>query len=171
VDVWAKPYGATKTLVAHGTTDAHGDFRTSYVVTRYTELSATYGGSDTYEPATGWLQAFSYARMLSSYSGYYGTSGSYKLFRSTVDPKFLLTVLPNNAHATVDFTIQTYTASTQTWHTRVHATRQLDAYSKSSLVFVSSYPAGTRFRINAHLPATNLNMATMGPWLYGMFTT
>lgn len=62
VSLYAQPSGGTKTLVATGTVDAHGEFTATFRVTRSTTFSAVFAGDDRYAPAAAWRTVRVYAR-------------------------------------------------------------------------------------------------------------
>lgn len=172
VNVYAQPYGGTKTLIQHALTDSNRNVYVNYSVNRKTTLSATFAGDETYEPAGATRYVTSRARLVSVLSGYYGTSGSYRLYKTSVDPVVRLTVQPSNPGALVSFGVETYYPPTRTWVRKASsAWVPTDGYSKASYKYVSSEPANVRFRIRAYFQHTTLNYDTTGPWVYGMFTT
>jgi hypothetical protein len=172
VNVYAQPYGGAKVLIRQAPTDSNGNVLMTYSVTKRTTLTASFAGDETYEPAGATRNLTARARLISSLSGYYGTSGSYRLFKTYVDPVFRLTVQPSNPGALLAFTVETYYPPTRSWVRKAGTNwgPTLDAYSKASYKYVSAEPANVRFRIRASFQHTTLNYDTTGPWVYGMFT-
>jgi hypothetical protein len=170
LSIYAQPYGGTKVRLKTGTVDSHGNLAVYYTITRRTTFTATFAGDDTYEPRSGSKALLAHARVTESLYGGYATSGGYRLFHTNVDPALLVTVAPNNAGSCVSFVAQYYASGS--WHTGASLScGTLDANSQDGAVYVTSAPAGTRFRLRATFAGSARNVATTGAWKYGKFTT
>jgi YVTN family beta-propeller protein len=169
LSIYAQPYGGTKTRIKVGTVDAHGNLSVAYTITRRTTFTATFAGDDTYEPKSVAKALLSRAKVASALYGYYGTSGSYRLFHTSVDPTLLVAVSPNNAGTCVSYLAQLYYSGA--WHNSASlACDYLDSTSHSGAVYYSSAPAGVVFRMRATFKGNSRNVATVGGWVYGKFT-
>jgi hypothetical protein len=170
LSIYAQPYGGTKTRLKTGTVDSHGNLAVYYTITRRTTFTATFAGDDTYEPRSASKALLAHARVAETLYGGYATSGSYRLFHTSVDPALLVTVAPNNAGSCVSFVAQYYASGS--WHTGASLScGTLDGNSQDGASYVTNAPAGTKFRLRATFLGSARNVATTGPWKYGQFTT
>ena len=169
LSIYAQPYGGSKVRLKTGTVDSHGNLSVAYTMTRRTTFSAVYAGDYLYQPKTVAKVFTSRARVTSALYGAYGTSGSYKLFHTSVDPVLLATVAPNNAGRCLSLVAQLYYSGA--WHTAdTLSCASLDSSSRGGGTFYTTAPAGELFRLRATFTGSTLNVATVGAWLYGKFT-
>jgi hypothetical protein len=156
--------------VKKGTVDANGNLSLAYTMTRRTTFTAAFGGDDTYEPRWVAKVFTSYAKINTVLYGYYGTSGSYRLYHRGTDPTVLASVAPNNTGSYAYFTVQRYYSGA--WHNATGTSKlQLDANSRAGAVLYTDFPAGTRYRIRLTFLGSYRTVATNGPWVYLKLTT
>lgn len=170
ISIYAQPYGGTKTRLRTATVDSNGNLGAYWTMTRRTTFTAYFAGDDTYEPRSVAKVLYSRARLTAGLAGSYGTSGGYRLFRTSVDPVLYVTVAPHNGGACMSYVAQVY--SSGAWRTAATADCiRLDSSSQGAAYFSTNAPAGTRFRMRTVFRGTTLNAATTGTWFYGKFTT
>lgn len=169
--VYVQPYGGTKILWNSGTVDSHGNLSAYYTLTRRATFTAMFAGDETYEPRTYTKALLSHARVSSALQGSYGTSGSYRLYRTSVDPLLVITVAPNNSGTCVQFFAQRYYSGA--WHNVATLTCNvyLDRTSRGGAVLITNAPSGARYRLRGLFIGNNRNVATTGAWQYLRFTT
>jgi len=166
----AKPYGSTATTLKTGTVNGSGNLSSSRVVSRRTTFYAIFAGDAVYEPRTVYRTVTVGARIAQSLTGYYGTSGSYRLYRQSTDPQINVVVSPNNAGACQSFTAQAYQSGA--WSTFSTAScMQLDYGSSVAAYLVGNHPTGISFRVRSTFNGSTLNSKTVGGWLYLRYTT
>jgi hypothetical protein len=171
VTLYAQPYQGTKVKIKSGLTDASGNLSVPYTMYYRTTFTAAFTGDSTYEPRSVTKTLTAYAYVSNTLTRHYATSGSYKLFHTSVDPLISVTVRPIYSPPTcVDFEAQTYVNGA--WRLSAGLTCQyLDAYGRTGAIYPSKDPAGTRFRLRAGFRGTAWNAYTYGAWQYGTFTT
>lgn len=171
MSIYAQPYQGTKVKIQAGLTNSQGNLWVPYTMSVRTTFTAVFTGDSTYEPRTVTKTLTSYAQVVSSLTRHYGTSGSYKLFRTSVDPLLLVTTRPVYSPPTcVDFEIQTYVYGA--WRLTAALTcAKPDAYGRTGVIYPSKDPAGRLFRMRALFRQTAWNVNTYGAWQYGKFTT
>lgn len=170
LSIYAQPLGGSKVRIKTGTVDANGNLSVPYTITRRTTFTAAFAGDSTYEPRWVAKALTSHVQIVSTMLRYYGTSGSYKLFRTSVDPALALTIKPVYSPACIDFTVQKYSNGAWRYAASV-ACADLDQYGHAGAYWPSNDPAGTRFRMRGSYRGTSMNAQTYGAWQYGKFTT
>lgn len=168
--LYAQAYQSGKVLVKKGTVNGKGDLAAPWSVNRRITFSASFAGDDTYEPRTVAKTLLVRAKVVNQLVGSYATSGSYKLFHTSVDPGQVVTVYPNHGGSCVDLYAERYRDGA--WHASASLTcAALDGESRARATLISSAPAGTRFRLKAVFRGSVSNARTVSAWQYGRFTT
>lgn len=148
--------------------DANGYVKVPYTITRSTAFTVTYYGDDVYEPRQVSVTRSSYAGLRATLSGYYATSGAYRVYRRTVNPVVHANVDPDRYNACLVFEAQAYTSGA--W--RTFATTCLRT-SYSGEVYAGLYgthPVNVPHRIRVTFQGDTRNLRTVGPWQYLRFT-
>lgn len=169
VQITATPYGYSKRTLKTGNVDAGGILKGSATVSRRTTFAATFAGDEVYEPRTVTKVVTVGASLRQSMSGYYALSGSYRVYRRTVDPVVDVVVAPNRAGTCMAFTAQAYTSGA--WRTVATETcLPLDYYSQQSAILTGTHATGVNMRIRSTFMGDVSNTRTTGAWMYFRFT-
>ena len=159
----------TMATLKSGAVNSSGNLSGTATVEWRTVFTATFAGDDVYEPRTVSKVVAVQAGVRQSLSGYYGTSGSYRLYRTSVAPKLAVTIAPMRQYACATYTAQRYYSGA--WRTvATNACAQLDGTSKVTVTFGSARTAGYLYRVRAGWPGDTYNAATQGAWQYLRFT-
>ncbi|OJF11210.1 hypothetical protein [Couchioplanes caeruleus] len=163
--VYATPRGGTKTKVKCGT----GTVTATYRTTRRTTFSAVFTGDQWYLPATATKSVTARARMQQVLVGHHGTSGKYKLYRTSVNPGFAARVTPARPGGCLSIQLQVYASGK--W--RALQTVKCQTLNEDSAA--GGYIGGPRrkglmFRIRAGFAGDAMNAAATGSWMYIKFT-
>ena len=145
VSIYATPYGGSKTLLVSGAVDLSGDLKIGAVLGRRTIFTAQWSG-DTDHPAGGYDFRLVQVRVLirGKLSGYYGTSGKFKLYHYTSRcllngrgcPIYTITVKPNHRGQHIHLTLEDHRNGR--WRVVVESRFRLNANSKETIVIVYS---------------------------------
>jgi hypothetical protein len=166
--IYAQEYGGSRYAIKTGTVDSQGNLSVAYTITRRTVFTASFPGDDAYQPRAVAKTLLSRAHLAQTLSGYYATSGSYRLYHVGTKPKLTVTVAPNNYGACIDFVAQVLRSGT--WVTSATLScSNLDAYSRTAAWYVTTAPSGTHVRVHATFRGSTLNAATTGGWVYLLF--
>jgi WD40 repeat protein len=166
LSIYAQPYGGTKTLLKSAVTDPARHLVTTYVMRTKTVFSVAFAGDARYAPASAQLSRTVHARIAEHASGYYATSGSYKLFHATSSAIVTAHVTPSKGGQCVRVRRQVYQLGI--WKT-VSATCYI-ADATSSVRASIHAVIGAHYRVRAEFAGDARNVATSGAWLYLRFT-
>jgi hypothetical protein len=163
------PYGYSAAVLRQQNVDSGGYVRATYTVTRRTVFTAYFAGDDLYEPRAVSVARGVYASLGTSVSGYYATSGSYRLYRRTVDPVIGSYVQPNRMNSCTSYEAQRYTSGA--WRTvATNSCIALDRYSRAKAYFVGDPTVATPYRLRATFNGDASNLRVTGQWWYLKFT-
>jgi hypothetical protein len=164
------PYGQATTMLKSGAVDANGNISASVTITRRTTFSASFAGDDVYVPRTVRKGVWARVVVATSLDGSYGSSGSYRLYRRTVDPVLTIAVRPNKRRTCARFVAQRHYAGA--WHTiDVEPCATLDDYSRVAASLAGDPYVGSPYRLRASWLNDGYNATTLGVWHYLRFTT
>jgi len=164
VSIYAKRYGATSwSLIKRGSVNSSGNLRASYKMTRRTAFRATFAGDDRYGPAAATTTVLCRSVTSITSVGHYGSSGGYRLFRSSVPPTFVAKVTPNKAEKYVTYVVQRY--SSGAWRTLDSASFQLDATSRTAASFYGAR-IGAPYRAMVKYGGDTANTRSASRWVY-----
>ncbi|MFI5495026.1 hypothetical protein [Actinoplanes sp. NPDC051859] len=162
--VYATPRGGTKTKVKCGT----GTVTATYKPTRRTTFSAAYAGDQWFLPASASRTVATRAGITQLLGNHYGSSGKYKLYRTTAVPVFGIGVSPDHVGGCATADAQVYyggkwkalgSAKCITLNEDSVATGYLDAPRVKGLIY----------RIRGGFAGDSTNAATAGSWMYLKF--
>lgn len=110
-----------------------------------------------------------HARTTNSLSGYYSTSGSWRLYHDEKTPTLTAKVAPSKPGECVNLRIERYVNSAWTY------LRTTGCYTLSSTSTVTTQVSltrgiGMRYRIRAQYAGDPANLAHNAPWAYLRFT-
>jgi hypothetical protein len=164
-------YQTTYTTLRSASVDMYGNLRATYTMTMSTTFTATYGGDDVYEPRSVGFVRSSTVGLTSYLTGYYATSGSYRLYHRTTDPGITTKTAPSRGEACTSWQAQEYYSGA--WHTVARNGCIPIRYSTGTAqaVFTGTHPVGPAFRIQSTFNGDWGNLRTVGPWVYLRFTS
>lgn len=172
VSIYATPVGQSKVLLKTGTVDAAGNLTVTRVVGRKTTFSVVFPGDHRYAPRTVTRAVGVRAALTTTMAGNYGTSGRYKLYRTSVDPTVKASVAPRKDSQCVYFRVQRFAAGAWRPELRSDCIRFNDATtttSSTTVLVVGTHPRGVNFRIRSEYPGDWKNTATNSAWQYFRF--
>ncbi|MDQ1712103.1 MAG: hypothetical protein QOE45_1553 [Frankiaceae bacterium] len=134
-----------------------------------TTFSAYFPGDDVYEPRTVSRTTYVRVAVAQALSGYYTTSGSYRVFHASKNPVVTITVTPDVSVTCMYVTTERYYSSA--WH--VVATTGCTALSRgyASVTLGGSHPTGYPFRVRSTFAGSPYYVQTVSAWAYYRFTT
>jgi len=180
VSIWKVPFTGIVYLAAQGQVDGNGDLVKALQVYNRTTYYATWDGDATHPPA----QSISTVVQVQStttgaLSGYYGTSGSYRLYHYTNQcvqqhvgcPVYNVTVTPPSGGLSVAVTVQELFGNT--WKTVAAGSAILNGNGKTSVII--SYPnngvIGHSFRVMASFTGDGSSLPSQSGLSYFKITT
>lgn len=175
ISIFAKPYGGVKTLAASGTVNDSGSFSFPYQMRKKTVFTAEWAGDLEHSGAdSGPIVVLVRARVDTSLSRFYSTSGVYRLYHYTSAcpgsgsgcPRYRVQVLPNHRGRSVYVTLQTYRSGS--WGTRLTSTFRLNKQSERVIVFIYANRSfiGVRTRVRAVFKPDEDHLRGTSPWSY-----
>lgn len=100
--------------------------------------------------------------------GAYATTGIYKLYRPTADPKFITTISPARNAGCMGFQLQR--RSSTGWQTTSNRScAAIGDASTASWTLTGRQPVRTPYRVRSLFAGDDTNTATNGPWVYFKF--
>jgi len=179
VKLYATPYGGTKTLVASGVANAFGNYVRAVAPARRTTYTAEWEGDAAHAPDTATKLIYVRARVAIAQAGFYGSSGSYRLYHfhsscwtaGTYCPRFAATVYPNHAGAAVRFVLQRRTSS-GAWANATSGSATADSRSIAHAFFRYGGTGwiGQTLRVRASWAGNVQNLAAASGWSYFRIT-
>lgn len=168
VCILAQRQGAARATLKCGNVDAAGRLSVTYPMLTRTVFTAQFAGDLGYAPVTVTRTANAYAKVTSTLSKNYSTSGAYKVYRQAVKPVLTTTVAPANAGTCVYLTVQRYVG--KTW-TNVVSTgcHKLGVPGKVTYQYAGARPVGVSHRVMARFAGNTANLSTNGAWQYFSF--
>jgi hypothetical protein len=107
VSIYAQVLGSSgKSLLRRGRVNSRGELSVRIRPKHSAKLSAVFSGDARYAPKTTTRTLYVRAKVTASLSGFYGTSGSYKLFHASGRLKITSIVAPNKHRQCVQFEVQ-----------------------------------------------------------------
>jgi len=168
VAIYATPYGGTKTLVKSDAVDSQGRLTATVKPKAKTTYSATFLGSEKYEPATSsgttvLVRAITKAVL----GGYYRTSGTNKLFHLGRLVKQTGSVVPNHARKKLKFIAQR--RRNGAWRTLAVASFRMRANGAVSAYFAPRVKAS--YRVRNEFAGDIDHLGSVSPWRYFKVTS
>ncbi|MEZ0070056.1 YVTN family beta-propeller protein [Streptacidiphilus sp. MAP12-20] len=182
VTLFAQPYAGTKTVIATGSTDIHGNFSAWYKITRNTVFTAAYAGDYRTNPATAtsrtaWDWAQVTTQMLLGMSTTTINSNHYTVYYRDAPaqaPLFRTTLAPVHTGGHLQIVLQRYYSGA--WHNTsvqtVSCAALTDCHFYQEYLPWKSLPDYALYRITAqyvHDNTDTTSLDTWGTWQY--FTT
>ena len=181
ISIYETPYGGTKSLVASAPVDDSGNLTVAVTMYERSVFVAEWSG-DVDHPA-GALSptrtVYVYALVRGKLSGYYGTSGKYKLYHFTSNcpnfgkgcPTYTATVIPNHHGKYVYFTLQGYVDGA--WRTVLSFRARLNSHSKRTVIFVyvNRKVIGIRWRVHVRFKGDADHLGRTSRWSYFKVTS
>ena len=168
--LYAQAYGSARTTLKCGLVSSAGTLSATYVVNRRTTFSAWFPGDHRYAPVTVARTVSSYAYVTQQLTGNSSTSGGYKVFRRTVNPKLTVAIAAPAPTACVYVTMQKY--SSGAWRTvSTSSCLRLDAASRAGYSYTGSRSTGVNYRLQVRFGGSSANVATYGAPLHLRFTS
>ncbi len=182
VTIWKLPFTGGIYTVATGTVDGNGDFAKTIQVYNRTYFYATWTGDATHPPAQSSQRVVQVQSVTTgTLSGYYGTSGSYRLYHYTSQcvgsqhigcPVYTVVVVPDSTGQNVVMTLQELVGST--W-TNAGPPFSFALGNGSKIAVKLTYPnngvIGHSFRIMAAFQGNGASLPSQSDWAYFKITT
>ncbi len=181
VSIYQTPYGGTKTLVASAPVDPSGNLTVAVTMYRRSTFVAEWSG-DVDHPAgavSPTRTVYVYALVRGKLSGYYATSGKYRLYHYTSNcpnfykgcPTYTAMVVPNHHGKYVYITLQGYLSGA--WRTVDSFRVRLNSQSKRTVVFVygNRKIIGIRWRVHVQFKGDADHLGRTSPWSYFKVTS
>jgi hypothetical protein len=164
VSIYKTPYGGIKTLVKMAAVDSMGNLSAIVPLTKNTDFVAEWAGEE------GWMAAASPIRSVgvrvittTRLSGFYGSSGAYKLYHAGNDPKVTGTVVPNHAGKPLNFIAQIHRAGA--WRLYAAASFKIRATGSVS-AFLINPSRGFAYRVKTSFLADADHYGNASAWKY-----
>jgi len=175
VTLYAQPYSGSKSTIATGTVDSHGNFSAWYKVTRNTTFTAAFTGDYRYNPTTATTTAWDHAQVTDILRLNLATTTingtHYAVYHSDdpyLQPLFETTVTPDHTGQNLAVTLQRYYSDS--WHTITTTTTQLGGYSiEQHYIPWNQLTNNTQYRIideYTHNNKDNTSLDSWGTWQY-----
>lgn len=163
VSFYATPYLGTKKLVGTVALNGSGNASLSVKATRKTTYTAEYDGDDTHAACASPGRVVSVrARTTVALSGFYGRSGSYKLYHFRTTPHVRGTVAPNHAGSALKFVAQRYGAGA--WRTATTGTFTIQSTGSAYAVLLRTTRGS--YRVRAVFAGDGMNLGSTSTWAY-----
>lgn len=168
VSIYATPYRGTKTLVKRGAVDSFGNLTATVRPKKRTTYTARFAGDETYEAATSPAEIVA-VRVITSarLSGYYATSGKYKLYHLREGVRQTGKVAPNHAGKLLKFVAQRYRGGA--WRTT--ATGSFRIRSNGSVTAIFTTGDRGSFRARNEFASDRDHLGDVSPWRYFKVTS
>jgi hypothetical protein len=169
VQILTHPYGGYRTSLKTGPVDGNGYLSTTLAMKQGTTVSAYFAGDDVYEPRTVLAVVGVHVIVYESLSGYYGTSGAYRLYHRSVDPRITATFAPRQSQVCATFRAERFYANA--WHfVTKNDCIPLNQNSQAIGILVGDPVVGSPYRLNVTYAGGGAYETTTGAWLYLRFT-
>jgi Tol biopolymer transport system component len=181
VSIYKTVFGGSTYLVATGPVDGNGDFARTIQIYDRTAFYATWDGDSSHPPSQSAQQTVQVQSVTTgALSGYYGSSGNYKLYHYTSQcvgsqhigcPVYTVTVVPDGTGLPIDFTLQLLSGST--WQTIGQFSFPLGKGSTLAvkLTYSNNGVIGHSFRIMAAFKGDGGSLGSQTGWSYFKITT
>jgi len=175
VSLYRQPVGQPAVLAFSGPVNASGNVTFVARPSRTTKYVAKYAGADTDAPVSSLATVVPVrARITAKQSGYYGTSGVYRLYHYNATcvssgrgcPTYTATVAPSHSGFRVTFTLQRHTS--KGWVTAGTARVALGKSSRATVIehYTGTGIRGLLFREHASFPGDADHAANVTAWAY-----
>ncbi len=173
IQLWRYVYGAPNAkyaLVFQGRVTSAGTYVLRLRMTRNLALRATFVGDAVNAPATALSRASARAHVVVALVGAYRTVGSVHLYRSSVNPVFVATVLPSRgALGCVTILIEGLRGGRWIPFAAADCV-PLSASSRAGAFLSSPHPIGVSLRVRAYSLNDIANASGTSGWTYLRFT-
>jgi YVTN family beta-propeller protein len=167
LSIYATPYGGSKTLVKKAAVNGAGNVSASYVLKKRTTFTAEFEGNDTHSASTSLGKVVKVRAITTlALSGFYGTSGSYRLFHVRGRAYMRGTVAPNHAGLGLKFVVQRYAAGA--WRTIAIGSYPLQSNGSSYAYFYTNTRAS--YRAHGVFAGDADHLGSTSAWKYFKFT-
>jgi hypothetical protein len=163
LDIYAEPVGEAETLIEEKPVDSNGNLSLSVSPRVSTIYSAYYDGDGVWLPSSGKTTVKVQARFRITMEGWSSRSGKYFVYRTGVNPKVDVELIPNSAGRWIRGILQAKAPSG--WKTVSTTSGQLDANSSAVLVLKHLTPS-IPYRLEARFGGYWLNTACVSGWRY-----
>lgn len=175
VSIYRHPAGGTRTLLTSQPVNSAGHISITVNPKQTTSYQAVYTGDGVYNPATSrGVKVAVRVAIRGRQSGYYATSGSYRLYHylsscvnhGTGCPTYTAHVKPSHTGERIKFTLQLHASSR--WVTVAHGTATLDSKSSASIFlrYTKTTIIDKPFRERATFPSDTRNATNTTSWAY-----
>lgn len=168
VSIYASTFDMGVQPLVTAKVDADGYRKVAYTITRRTEFIVRYSGDDVYEPRQVSVVRDAYAGLRTSLSGYYATSGAYRVYHRSVNPGIHADVDPDRYNACLVFEAQVYISGA--WRALTSSCLRTSYGGEVLAALYGAHPVNVPHRIRATFQGDTRNLRTVGPWLYLRFT-
>lgn len=169
VTLYATPYGGTRATLLTGSVNSSGNLTAYYTMRKRTAFTVSFPGDYRYAPASASATRYAKALIKTTLTGYYGTSGSYRLYRSTRPSEQNAKLSPAYGGVCLWFRAQSYYSGA--WHAAAGPTcLRTDSTGFVAAVYGGTHVIGRPYRLRAEWRTTTANSAYVSPWQYVKFT-
>lgn len=159
--IYARPYELDRKRIARGPVDAQGNLSVSYTMHRRTRFIASFAGDDRYYPTTAYVIVRARAVIHDHLSGFFDTSGGYRIYHSGDSPELDARMFPNLYHACLYFRAQYYSGGA--WHrASVSPCVRTDAAGRAAALLNNAL--ALPYRLRAEWRGSTTARAAHGPW-------
>lgn len=167
VRVYAEEFGRARTMIFSGDVPESG-LTLQRVMKRNTMFSAVIAEDGRALAASASVSTQTSANMSTKMLGAYTTSGRYKLYRPTADPRFATTLLPVRDGGCLTFRVERH-SSTRGWREVLESPCMPITNSTASWTLTDLHATKTPYRVRPTLNGDLLNVASSGDWSYLKF--
>jgi hypothetical protein len=169
VTLYATPSGGTRVVLLSGQVNSAGNITAYYTMRMRTAFAVSFPGDWRYAPASASALRYSRALIRTTLSGYYATSGSYHLYRSTAPSEQNARLYPAYGAMCLWFRAESYYSGA--WHPAAGPTcLRTDSTGFVGAVYTGTHVLGRPYRLRAEWRTNTLNSAYVAPWQYVKFT-
>ena len=159
--IYARPYQLDRKRIARGAVDAQGNLSASYTMHRRTRFIVSFAGDDRYYPTSAYVIVRVRAVVHDHLSGYFATSGRYRIYHTGDSPELDARLFPNLYHVCLYFRAQYYSGGA--WHrASVSPCVRTDAAGRAAALLNNALALPYRLRAEWHGSTTA--RAAHGPW-------
>jgi hypothetical protein len=167
VNLFAQPYGGSKALLKAGALNSLGNVSFSVKPTAKTTYSAEFVESETHAWSASPNKTVTVrSRTTATLSGFYGTSGAYRLYRLGKKAYIRGTVVPNHSGRPLKFVVQRYSGGA--WRTATTGTYPIEFNGSSYAWFFTTLKAS--YRVHCVFGGDADHLGSTSTWKYFRFT-
>lgn len=164
--IYARPYDRDRTRIASGVVDAQGNLSASYTMHRRTRFIVTFAGDDRYYPTSAYVVVRARAVIYDHLSGYYDTSGAYRIYHDGDSPELDARLFPNLYHVCLYFRAQYYSGGR--WH-RASVSPCVRTGAAGRAAALLNNALALPYRLRAEWRGSTTATAAHGPWRHLRF--